>query len=343
MKLRKEFIVGVIATIGICGLILGFFYFKGLELWKERASYYAVYDSSGGITNGRPITLNGLKVGSIVDVSFNPANLKSVVVSMEISDKSVLNIPVGTYAKLNSDLLAGPYIELQWKDTNVYYNSGDTLVSDVSKDIEDQINERLIPLEKKTNELISTADSAIKTIEAIFSRNTDNLDESFDGIRRAILNFESVSLRIDTLIRSEKNRISRVLVNVESITNNLKQSNEAIEKTFSNLSQITDSLAVVDFVGTIDEAKSTLEMVNLLMDDIQNGDGTITHLIQDTLIYNNINLMLDEATRLVENIKVHPNRYLQFSVFGGREKSRLDARDEKILKRFIKDSLNNGN
>ena len=53
--------------------------------------------------------------------------------------------------------------------------------------------------------------------------------------------------------------------------------------------------------------------------------------------------MIYEATRLVENIKVHPNRYLQFSVFGGREKSRLDARDEKILKRFIKDSLNNGN
>ena len=53
------------------------------------------------------------------------------------------------------------------------------------------------------------------------------------------------------------------------------------------------------------------------------------------------NLMLDEATRLVENIKVHPNRYLQFSVFGGKEKSRLDARDEKVLKKFIKDSLRN--
>ena len=78
---------------------------------KQSASYYAVYDNSGGITNGRPITLNGLKVGSIVDVSFNPGNLNSVVVSMEISDKSVLKIPIGSYAKLNSDLLAGPYIE----------------------------------------------------------------------------------------------------------------------------------------------------------------------------------------------------------------------------------------
>ena len=341
MKLRKEFIVGIVATIGICGLILGFFYLKGLELWKERASYYAVYDNSGGITNGRPITLNGLKVGSIIDVSFNPDNLSSVIIAMEISDPSVLRIPIGSIAKLNSDLLAGPYVELQWKDTNVFYNSGDTLWSGVSKDIEDQINERLIPLEKKTNELISTADSAIKTIEAIFSRNTDNLDESFEGIRRAILNFESVSLRIDTLIKSEKNRISSVLVNVESITKNLKENNEAIENTFSNLSQITDSLALVDFVGTINNVKTTIEQVNLLIDDVQHGDGTISHLIQDTLIYNNFNLMLDEATRLVENIKVHPNRYLQFSVFGGKDKSRLDARDEKVLKKFIKDSLRN--
>ena len=96
MKLRKEFIVGIIATIGICGLILGFFYLKGLELWKERSNYYAVYDNSGGITNGRPITLNGLKVGSIVDVSFNPENLSSVIVSLQISDPNVMNIPVGS-------------------------------------------------------------------------------------------------------------------------------------------------------------------------------------------------------------------------------------------------------
>ncbi|MDB4711024.1 MlaD family protein, partial [Flavobacteriales bacterium] len=287
MKLRKEFIVGIIATIGICGLVLGFFYLKGLELWKDRTSYYAVYDNSGGITNGRPITLNGLKVGSIVDVSFNPKNLSSVIVAMEISDPSVLKIPIGTMAKLNSDLLAGPYVELQWNDTNVFYQSGDTLWSEVSKDIEDQINERLIPLEKKTNELISTADSAIQTIEAIFSRNTDNLDESFEGIRRAILNFESVSLRIDTLIKSEKSRISSVLVNVESITKNLKKNNEAIENTVTNISQITDSLAMVDFVGTINNVKTTIEQVNLLIDDVHHGDGTISHLIQDTLMYNN--------------------------------------------------------
>ena len=60
-------------------------------------------------------------------------------------------------------------------------------------------------------------------------------------------------------------------------------------------------------------------------------------------MYNNVNLMLDEATRLIENIKTHPNRYLQFSVFGSKERGALDVRDEKILKKFVNDSLNRGN
>ncbi len=339
--IRKEFIVGVVTTIGICGLIIGYWFLENNNFWNDSSTYYAVYSNANELIKGNKVKLNGVDVGKVEEVKLESNN--EVIVKFNIDNPNVQKLPYGTIAKLNSDLLAGAYIEIQWNDTNVYYQNNDTLLSQHSKDIEDQINERLIPLEKKTNELISTADSAIKTIEAIFSRNTDNLDESFDGVRRAIMNFERVSLRVDTLIKSEKNRISRVLVNVENITSNLKESNEDIKNAFSNISQLSDSLINVDLVGTIDRAKTAIDQVNLLLDDIQNGDGTISHLIQDTLIYGNINLMIDEATRLVENIKVHPNRYLQFSVFGGREKSRLDSRDEKILKKFIIDSLNNGN
>jgi hypothetical protein len=49
--------------------------------------------------------------------------------------------------------------------------------------------------------------------------------------------------------------------------------------------------------------------------------------------------MIDEATRLVENIKTEPKRYVQFSIFGKKDKSILDSRDEKLLKKFAVDSL----
>ena len=133
-------------------------------------------------------SLNGLQVGIITNVSFVSETNKSVIVSFELNNPNLTSISLGSIMQLNSDLLSGPYLDIVWNDTTAYYNDQDTVLSTVSMALEDQINERLLPLEKKTNELISTADSAIKTIEAIFSRNTDNLDESFDGIKNAIRN-----------------------------------------------------------------------------------------------------------------------------------------------------------
>ena len=205
--------------------------------------------------------------------------------------------------------------------------------------LEDQINERLIPLEKKTNELISTADSAIKTIEAIFSRNTDNLDESFDGIKNAIRNFERVSIRVDTLIKNERFRISKILNNVASVTTNLKESNEEIAnilKTF--LKFLIHCLKLIWL--------EQLKMQNLLwrrlpfLYDVQHGDGTLTHLIQDSTLYHQVDDMILEATRLIENIKTYPKKYVHFSIFGKKDKRILDSRDEKTLKKFLQDSLN---
>tara|TARA_B100001093_G_scaffold453792_1_gene462690 strand:+ start:12907 stop:13932 length:1026 start_codon:yes stop_codon:yes gene_type:complete len=341
MKTKKELFIGLVAIIGVAGLVVGFFFLKGQEVWKSRSVYYTYYNNSEGLNTGRPVNLNGLQVGIVTNVSFQPNDITNVFVEFELTDPNIKLIPKGSKMVLNSDLLSGPYLDIKWNDSIVFYDSKDTIPSSVSLALEDQINERLIPLEKKTNELISTADSAIKTIEAIFSRNTDNLDESFNGIRKAIRNFERVSLRIDTLIKSERYRISKILANVESVTGNLKESNEQISKILDNVVQISDSLKKVDIIGTIDKAKSSLEQVDMILYDVQNGDGTINHLLKDSTMYVQINQMLEEATRLIENIKTHPNRYLQFSVFGSRDKSLLDAKDEKMLKKFALDSLYN--
>ena len=339
MKSKKELIIGLVSIVGIAGLVVGFYFLKGQEIWKIRTVYYTHYNNSGGLNTGRPVNLNGLQVGIVTKVSFQPPNINRVLVEFELNDPNIKSITKGSQMVLNSDLLSGPYLDIKWKDTTSFYNSNDTIPSTVSLALEDQINERLLPLEKKTDELISTADSAIKTIEAIFSRNTDNLDQSFEGIKNAINNFERVSLNLDTLIKSQKYRIGEILYNVESITDNLKESNDQISNLISNTAQITDTLAKVDFVGTVDKAKKSLDEANLILYDLQHGDGTLTHLIQDSTMYFQINEMLSEATRLIENIKTHPNRYLQFSIFGGRDKSILDARDEKMLKKFAKDSL----
>ena len=339
MKLKKEFLIGIVTLIGISVLIVGSFFLKGQEIWKSRFVYYSVFSNSEGLSTGRPVNLNGLQVGIITNINFQKNNLNNIVVEFELTDPNVFMLKKGSLVLLNSDLLSGSYIDISWGDSLDYYNSRDTIPSSVSLALEDQINERLIPLEKKTNELISTADSAIKTIEAIFSRNTDNLDESFDGIKNSIKNLEKVSLQIRSLIRSEKDNITKIVSNIETVTSNLKESNEAINKILSNTAKLSDSLVASDIKGTINNAKQSLEEVNMILYDIKNGDGTLTRLINDSTVYLSVTQMIDEATRLVENIKTEPKRYVQFSIFGKKDKSILDSRDEKLLKKFAVDSL----
>ena len=339
MKLKKEFLIGIVTLIGISVLIVGSFFLKGQEIWKSRFVYYSVFSNSEGLSTGRPVNLNGLQVGIITNINFQKNNLNNIVVEFELTDPNVFKLKKGSLVLLNSDLLSGSYLEISWGDSLDYYNSRDTIPSSVSLALEDQINERLIPLEKKTNELISTADSAIKTIEAIFSRNTDNLDESFDGIKNSIKNLEKVSLQISSLIRSEKDNITQIVSNIKTVTSNLKESNEAINKILNNTAQLSDSLVASDIKGTINNAKESLEEVNMILYDIKNGDGTLTRLINDSSIYLSVTQMIDEATRLVENIKTEPKRYVQFSIFGKKDKSILDSRDEKLLKKFAVDSL----
>ena len=339
MKLKKEFLIGIVTLVGISVLIVGSFFLKGQEIWKSRFVYYSVFSNSEGLSTGRPVNLNGLQVGIITNINFQKNNLNNIVVEFELTDPNVFKLKKGSLVLLNSDLLSGSYLDISYGDSLDYYNSRDTIPSSVSLALEDQINERLIPLEKKTNELISTADSAIKTIEAIFSRNTDNLDESFDGIKNSIKNLEKVSLQIRSLIRSEKDNITQIVSNIETVTSNLKESNEAINKILSNTAKLSDSLLASDIKGTINNAKQSLEEVNMILYDIKNGDGTLTRLINDSTVYLSVTQMIDEATRLVENIKTEPKRYVQFSIFGKKDKSILDSRDEKLLKKFAVDSL----
>lgn len=343
MKIRQEFIVGIVSSIGIIGLVLGFFFLKGEVVWEEKDAYYAVFPKADGLVPGNNVVLNGIKVGTVSKVNINSKDVRTALVKFEVSDPLV-KIPIGSVAKLEADLLGTASIALKYNyDSSEMHDVGDTLSTEVQEDLQGEIDKRIQPLMLKMEALISSADTAITIIESVFSKNTDNLNETFDGLKEAIINFESVSVELDsfmTTLSGSRYKITRLLSNVESITNNLKLSNEEITTMLSNMSDITDSVKQIDLIGVVNDAKLALDGVNLILDDVRNGDGTITKLMQDSTLYENMNIMVEEASRLVENIQEHPNRYLQFAVFGSKDKGlNMSSKDERILKKWVKDTL----
>src|SRR5690606_19096505 len=137
--------------------------------------------------------------------------------------------------------------------------------------------QRIDPSISRMNNVIATADSSLEILSALFSRNTDNLDQSFTGVKNAILNFERVSKNIDTLIAgfsTARGQIFATLENVNAITGNLKESNQEITKTLSNVTTITDSLAALDLAGIMNKAQASLDKVNSILNELENGEGS---------------------------------------------------------------------
>lgn len=335
MKGKKEIIIGIVSVVAIFSLAVGFFFLKGINLFKDHRIFYVKYSNVQGLTESSAVNVNGYKVGQIGKISYQLNEPDSILVQL-IIDNNKIFIPEDTKAELRSDILGTRSVELLLGQSTVIAAEKSYLTGLTQKDLQDQVNEQLLPLKNKTEELIGNIDDVIMTVNDMFTSNKTKFDQSFSSMQTTIKILESTTRNVDSIVYENRVAFRSIMSKVESITSNLKNSNDQISRTIDNIAKITDSLAAADFLNTIENAKNVLGETNQVLAAINNKEGSLGKLIYNDSLINNVNKMVDQAQRLIENIKDHPNRYLQFSVFGSKTKGvKLDARDEKALKDFL--------
>lgn len=344
MKLSKEFKIGVFVLVAIALLVVGYKYLEGINLFKKNREYVVFYNSAEGLTPSNPVIYKGVQVGLVKAINFDGNRQDSVRVTIMI-DHPEFEMRKFTTAKLSSDgFLGGKRIDLIYlpKDTignrdTIIAKIGDTLRADVEQDLADAINEQVAPLKKKAEDLIGTIDSVVTTITAFWDESTaSNLSESVAGVRRAILQFEQTAIRLDTLVASERMRLSRIFRNVESITQNLSDNNDNITAALGNINTFSDELKDVKLQATISRAEEAFTKLNLIISKINSGEGTLGNLIYNDSLHSAILETNAYVQLLVEDLRHYPNRYLHFSIFGSREKTpKLNSKEEKLLKELL--------
>jgi len=322
---------------GIAAAVYGYNYLKGIDLFKSRIEYFAVYDKIEGLNADNVVLVNGFTVGKVSDISFHPELGGKIVVHFILTDKHV-KIPNNTVAKIISlDLLGSKAISLEMTNDTSYISPGDTLKSDIQQSLSDETRKELLPLKRKTENLVLSIDSLVSVVQAVLDKDArKNLSQSFESIKRAIASFEKTALRIDTLVGSEKYKLQNIFTNVESISSNLKENNENLSSAIRNFASISDSLAQINIASTINNANVALKNITVVMDRINNGEGTIGQLINNDTLYSNLENATNDIDLLLEDMRIHPKRYVHFSIFGRRDKGvKLTAREEKKLKKMI--------
>lgn len=339
MKVRKETKIGIIAVASILILYIGLNYLKGVYVFDKPTTYYGIYHKINGLEKANPVMLNGFKIGQVRDISIVNDGTGRLLVTLTVNED--LDIPKDSKALLKAgDLLGSMQAHILLGESTEMAVSGDTLTPDVEGDLVEEVNAQLKPIKVKAESLISSIDSVISVIESILNpASQQNLVESFTGINRAVMNLERTTFRLDTLVREERQRIKVIFTNIAQVTDVLADNSESLNNIIQNFEQISDTLAKVNIAQTISSANDALTEVDGIVTKINEGEGSLGMLINNPELYERLESAANNLDLLMEDIRVNPNRYVQVSVFGRKNKSvELTRAELEQLQEYIKNS-----
>jgi phospholipid/cholesterol/gamma-HCH transport system substrate-binding protein len=89
----------------------------------------------------------------------------------------------------------------------------------------------------------------------------------------------------------------------------------------NNLEKTTTNLSGADLSGTVSSLKGAVDRLNGVMNKLDSKEGSLGMLMNDKTLYNNLNNTVRSANILIDDLKTHPKRYVNVSVFGKKDKS----------------------
>jgi phospholipid/cholesterol/gamma-HCH transport system substrate-binding protein len=316
LKLSRELRIGVLTVVTLAAFIWSFNFLKGKDLFNRQRTFYAAYDNVAGLMTANAVTINGLSVGQVSKMSFNPANPNKIIVELNISNS--VRIPKNTVARIfSSDILGTRGIQLVLGNSPDDAVSGDTLVSQVQKSLQDEVNNMVQPIIMKAENMMSSMDTVLTVISDVFNQQTrDNLINTIESLKNTMANLQGATQTADTLMSSQKTRLAKIIANVESISTNLKQNNENLSRIIANAASISDTIAKSNISKTMNNLNNSVDGLSKIVQKIETGEGTLGQLINNDKMYRELEASSHELKLLIEDMKLHPERYIQFSVFG---------------------------
>ncbi|RLD81251.1 MAG: MCE family protein [Bacteroidetes bacterium] len=315
LRYKREIGIGLVFIVALALFIWGFSFLKGFNLFKEQRVLYAVYERVSGLSKANPVSINGLKVGQVTDIYFDPEFSGNIIV--EITIETALPIPKNSVALIySSDLMGSKAIDLKLGTDSILTVNNDTLLTRVEASLKEAVNQQIQPLKAKAEELIVSIDSVVTVIKQIFNEQArENLTSSLASVQATFENLENASYNLDQMIAAEKIRFGEIMANLESITTTISENEENIDNILANFSVLSDSLAKAEIPQTFANINRVVGDVADIVEKIDNGEGSIGMLVNDDDLYNDLQTSAEQLHLLLEDLRVNPKRYVRFSLF----------------------------
>jgi phospholipid/cholesterol/gamma-HCH transport system substrate-binding protein len=319
MTISNETKIGSLTAIAITLLILGVNFLKGKSLTGQSTQYIAAFNDIQGLSKSNPVVINGKEVGKVYETD-GGKDMRRIMVT--VSMKEDVNIPEDSYAIISKSLLDNVQLEIKLGNSTSYKKNGDTLKTLYSGGFLSDAVKKLDPVLLQVTKTITTLDTMLNNINAVFDpHNKNNIKGMLENLNKTTASLAISSASLQGLLNSQTGAVVKTMDNLNSVTGNLKNNNEKIDQTLGNLQTVSDKLARLDLEKTLASLDGTINELKTTLNKATSDKGSLGLLINDPKLYNNLNATSNKLNLLLDDVRVHPKRYINVSVFGKKDKS----------------------
>ena len=297
MKTSSYLKVGTFAVIVILVSWWGIKWLGGQNILLTNNVYHVYYDDVTGLMESARVKMRGVEVGNVRSITLLDNNVE---VELSVDAKYADMIPANSVAEIASaGLMGGMEIYIIQGDSEEIMPDGATFEGRVRPDM-------IGSLADKGGELLEGLNTTVDNLNTL-------LDDNGEGIGQLIANLESMTSTINGVLASSSDDIEGALSDLHAFTTTLTENSARIEAMIANLETFSGDLADADLVNQL---SATVDSVNAVLASVEGGNGSVGKLLNDAELYNSLTTASDNLGLLLEDVKAHPMRYVNISVFG---------------------------
>jgi phospholipid/cholesterol/gamma-HCH transport system substrate-binding protein len=314
MKINNETKVGILTIIALGLLIIGFNFLKGKDLFNSTPKIYAVFSKLGSLAKSNEVKINGLTVGTVYEMSEVDKNVSGIKVTISLTRN--VNIPSNSVAYITAPLggLGAATIIIEKGDATTFLKDGDVLQTRIDEGLFGGLSAEVAPTLSKIRNSLDSLNRVFGNINMLFDASAKK------NLQQTIANMTTATSSLNKMLDPETSALATTLNNVSSITGNLKKNNDSITAIVNNTKQFTQQLSQLDLQQTMDTLQSAVTLLKATVSKMSSSEGTLGALINDRQLYNKLTDAVLSAEILIDDLRAHPKRYVNLSIFGKKDK-----------------------
>ena len=299
MKISKEIKIALVAIFSAILIYVGIIFLKGLKLFSDEVSYFVEISNVQGMPTASDVRANGLKVGTVKAIQFNAGKQNLTV---EITVNPQFQIPEGTTVYMTKEMLGSAMMNLKLgPNPTALLHPGDTI-----------LGEPMIDLMTEAGNMLPKVEALLPKVDSILTAMNTLVNDP--AITTSMHNMEAVSADLRVTTSQINGLLGKDVPQLMAKTNNI----------CTNLETTTGQLNQIDLVGMAQKADATMngvqEMTFKMNTAMSSKESSLGMLMSDNSIALHIDSTMQNSSRLLEDFRLHPKRYVHFSLFGKKDK-----------------------